>query len=103
RSRHTRSKRDWSSDVCSSDLEELKRKSNKEWKERRTVLRDEVRENLETRPDIAVDGFFAKGQFKLHPDFLTEEQKALLPKEYIQIGRASCRERGKDSGREVTA
>lgn len=61
-----------------------KRSQTKEWKERRTDIRDEVREQLSSRPDFAVDEFFSRGEAKLHPDFLTEEQKASLPKEYIQ-------------------
>jgi hypothetical protein len=61
-----------------------KRQQTKEWKERRTDLRDEVREQMESRPDFATDALFAKGDVKLHPDFLSDEQKARLPKEYIQ-------------------
>jgi hypothetical protein len=61
-----------------------KRSQTKEWKERRTDLRDEVREQLASRPDLATDELFAKQKIKLHPDYLSEEQKAALPKDYIQ-------------------
>lgn len=61
-----------------------KRSQTAEWKQRRTDLRDEVREQLASRPDLATDQLFAKGGIKLHPDFLSEEQKASLPKDYIQ-------------------
>ncbi len=61
-----------------------KRSQTAEWKQRRTDLRDEVREQLASRPDLATDELFAKGGIKLHPDFLSEEQKASLPKDYIQ-------------------
>src|SRR5882724_2240324 len=61
-----------------------KRSHTAEWKQRRTDLRDEVREQLASRPDLVTDELFAKGGIKLHPDFLSEEQKASLPKDYIQ-------------------
>ncbi len=61
-----------------------KRSQTAEWKQRRTDLRDEVREQLASRPDLATDELFAKGGIKLHPDFLSEEQKASLPKDYVQ-------------------
>src|SRR6266536_5835903 len=49
RRRHTRSTRDWSSDVCSSDLEELELAgSADQWRERRSLL-------LRARPDDAPD------------------------------------------------
>lgn len=61
-----------------------RRRSNKEYKERRTVLRDEVREDLKSRPDLAMDELFAKQKIKLNPDYLSDDQKARLPKDYIQ-------------------
>ncbi len=61
-----------------------KRSQTAEWKQRRTDLRDEVREQLASRPDLATDELFAKGVIKLHPDYLSEDQKASLPKDYIQ-------------------
>lgn len=61
-----------------------RRQTGAEIKARRTALRDEVREQLEGRPDLAVDDLFSRGGVKLHPDFLTDDQKARLPKDYIQ-------------------
>lgn len=61
-----------------------RRRSNKDWKDRRTVLRDEVREQLQGRPDIATDLMLTKHGVKLHPAYLTEDQRARLPKDYIQ-------------------
>jgi len=61
-----------------------RRRSNKEWKERRTTLRDEVRESLASRPDLAMDELFSKNKIKLDPATLSEDQRARLPKDYIQ-------------------
>lgn len=61
-----------------------RRRSNKEWKDRRTVLRDDVRTDVEQRPDIALDKLFAKQKIKFNPAYLTEDQRARLPKEYLQ-------------------
>lgn len=61
-----------------------RQRSNREWKERRTVLRDEVSDQLSARPDLATDDLFARGTVKLHPDHLTEDQKARLPRDYLQ-------------------
>jgi hypothetical protein len=61
-----------------------RRRSNKEWKERRTTLRDEVRESLQNRPDLAMDELFSKNKIKLDPATLSEDQRARLPKDYIQ-------------------
>ncbi len=64
-----------------------KRTMTKEWKERRTEIRDDVRETIEQRPDMATDALLSKGDLKLHPDFLTPSQREMLPKEYIQKAR----------------
>src|SRR6266568_4243708 len=61
-----------------------RRKSNKEWKERRTQLRDEVRESLASRPDLALDELFTKQKIKIDPATLSEDQRSALPKDYIQ-------------------
>jgi hypothetical protein len=61
-----------------------RRRSNAEWKERRTALRDEVRESLANRPDLAMDQLFSQQKIKLDPATLSEDQKARLPKDYIQ-------------------
>lgn len=56
----------------------------KEWKENRTAMRDQVREEIESRPDVALDQMMAQEKLKFHPDALSDQQKAMLPKEYIQ-------------------
>ena len=65
-------------------LEQQRRTQTKEWKENRTVMRDTVREEFEGRADLAVDQLMSAEKVKFHPDALTEEQKATLPKEFIQ-------------------
>jgi hypothetical protein len=65
-------------------LEQQRKTQTKEWKANRTEMRDEVREEIEGRPDIAVDQLFDAEKLKFHPDALTSEQKAMLPKEYLQ-------------------
>jgi hypothetical protein len=61
-----------------------RRRSNAEWKARRTTLRDEVRENLSNRPDLAMDDLFSKQKIKLDPATLSEDQRSRLPKDYVQ-------------------
>src|SRR5260370_38644455 len=61
-----------------------RRKSNAEWKERRTQLRDEVRESLSARPDLALDEMFSKQKIKIDPSTLSEDQRSRLPKDIIQ-------------------
>ncbi len=78
-----RNKEDFESHQRRAELRQ-RRRSNADWKDRRTVLRDEVREQLSGRPDIATDQFMTKYGIKFHPDYLSEEQKARLPKDYIQ-------------------
>jgi hypothetical protein len=56
----------------------------RELRARRTELRDEVRQDIEGRPDIAADRFFSQSKFKIHPDFLSDEQRERLPKDYVQ-------------------
>lgn len=65
-------------------LEQQRKQQTKEWKENRTAIRDEVREELEGDPNLAVDQLMTSEKVKFHPDSLSEEQKAMLPKEYIQ-------------------
>src|SRR5699024_11720290 len=91
RRRHTRSKRDWSSDVCSSDLASGE-----------PLLRDDLVEHLarvgiERARDLADLGVVedrreAAGQL---PGL--EERRPVD----VEIGRASCRERGEISVRAV--
>src|SRR5699024_11604150 len=78
RRRHTRSKRDWSSDVCSSDL--LK------------VDPDLIFPN----PGLSImDGaIYASGWNNIRSDGIARMYFEALSKKYkFKIGRASCRER----------
>src|SRR5206468_9585135 len=93
RRRHTRSDRDWSSDVCSSDLsnprgaafEDQLRDQQIVAGTPRTVIPKLRRLLEETRPSIL--GFWASDGFVKNEDARTCIR--LLG----QIGRASCRER----------
>src|SRR5438105_7028376 len=79
RRRHTRSTRDWSSDVCSSDLEDLGAKP------RRDVVADPCRDGLPP-PDLRRED----RERALHP---APQVRVLLDLRREEIGRASCRER----------
>jgi len=70
-----------------------KRVQTKEWKENRAALRQQVVDEINLRPDIAADNYFANGVLygtkvekheKLGTDFLTEEQRAMLPRDYYR-------------------
>lgn len=64
-----------------------------QWKENRKTLRAQVAEEINLRPDIAADNYFADGVLygekitdhdKLGTDFLSEEQRAALPRDYYR-------------------
>lgn len=61
-----------------------RRRSNKEYKERRATLQDEVRDQLRERPDLALDELFARQKIKFNPAYLSEDQRARLPKDYLE-------------------
>lgn len=70
-----------------------KRVQTKQWKEDRAALRQQVVDEINLRPDIAADNYFADGVLygtkvekheKLGTDFLTEEQRAGLPRDYYR-------------------
>src|SRR5690606_40944150 len=86
RRRHTRFSRDWSSDVCSSDL--VERRDRLDSTRANSPLRAADDAVLLDTSDLALDEVTAK---------LTElaEDRGLLCGEVAgtQIGRASCRER----------
>src|SRR5687768_18327689 len=83
--RHTRCSRDWSSDVCSSDLE---------------AAIDQVRQN-QARPEPAGEAGLPEDGMALckvelvHAGAVvfTRDGLRLGPQTAVQIGRASCRER----------
>lgn len=70
--------------------EAQRRQQTKEWKANRVTTRSEVADSINFRPDIAADNYFADGilygekveRVKLGTDYLTEEQRALLPRDY---------------------
>src|SRR5699024_11964580 len=91
RRRHTRSKRDWSSDVCSSDLEteapyERPALSKKLW------LDDEFEEEdtkIGAEEEENVEFVFEREVIKITP----EDKSVTLENGDVEIGRATCRER----------
>src|SRR5207249_7465936 len=93
--RHTRSKRDWSSDVCSSDL--LEEDAVREL----GLLLDppdhhqlDVEELIHICPDLVGDRANDVGKLLLDPFVhgLADAWRKVAPK-LREIGRASCRER----------
>src|SRR5699024_11831028 len=82
RRRHTRSKRDWSSDVCSSDLTLAGQ----------GYFEKLIREYLLDNPHCAVVTLYPE------PGLASRREEAVTKKlaDY-KIGRASCRERGEIS------
>src|SRR5690606_40714222 len=75
RRRHTRFSRDWSSDVCSSDLKRLNLGA--------TLILPQTKVHTD---GVQVDPQSGRPQY-------TVQQSASLVLAYGQIGRASCRER----------
>lgn len=68
------------------------RRQTKEWKENEARVREEVKNDLEGRPDIAVGNFFRDGLLygdklakkpRIGTDYLTAEQKQAIPKQYL--------------------
>src|SRR5207249_8949123 len=86
RRRHTRSKRDWSSDVCSSDLLERKKQ--------RRLVRWHPEANEVRAPAVrgVVRGVLVQDQDRAIED--PREARVVTR----QIGRASCRERVESAG-----
>src|SRR5207249_5826160 len=95
RRRHTRSKRDWSSDVCSSDLGNT------------TCLRDVVRRQVvfpglprvrrHAGGGLGISGRRAGAVLDAGAQQLRTERAS---GQQVEIGRASCRERGESRGGE---
>src|SRR5438445_7034745 len=76
RRRHTRYWRDWSSDVCSSDLE-------------RSLLRLEL---VEVAEEIALEDLRVERGHAVHA-VAADDGQVGHPHALLEIGRASCRER----------
>src|SRR5690606_39376824 len=90
RRRHTRFSRDWSSDVCSSDL--VYRTIDFRSNEFRGLRGGEQFEPVEENPMIGYRGCF---RYVKEPDLFALELELLarVRDETPKIGRASCRER----------
>lgn len=67
-----------------SALEYQRKTQTKEWKANRTEMRDQVREELESRPDLALDQLMSQEKLKFHLDAVSDTQREMLPKEYLQ-------------------
>src|SRR5207249_7780376 len=97
------SKRDWSSDVCSSDLDELAKASVLDHHgpgARGAVLVGRL--VLGAARPVEVAGVSAVGVRGTRQEFpeaatLVQELAAALGAQLTEIGRASCRERGEDA------
>src|SRR5207247_7885305 len=92
RRRHTRSTRDWSSDVCSSDLEAAE---GERIRYSPAILPPYARRSKSL--EVLIPILYLKGIST--GDF--EEALAALVGEEAEIGRASCRERVERSGGDV--
>src|SRR5699024_11451988 len=89
RRRHTRSKRDWSSDVCSSDLAIMTEEKNI-----METLYEKLDENSKKLHDENGQSYIEN--LGLAMEDIYTNQRDLLEQSTIQeIGRASCRERVK--------
>src|SRR5699024_11888924 len=92
RRRHTRSKRDWSSDVCSSDL-------GSQWLDTSVLQRGRCR--LELLPGGGHLDVVLGEDFLVVPealDVVLERQRdhVAIDRAHREIGRASCRERNRE-------
>src|SRR5690625_6046033 len=85
RRRHTRWPRDWSSDVCSSDLSDSEERLRKQWEE---VIDRAFAEDMSPE-DVTTNAVAGPGR-KAVAVWVAKQQGTLAG----QIGRASCRERG---------
>lgn len=72
-------------------LKEEERRQTKEWKDNEVKVRDEVSNDIEARPDMAVGAYFRNGVLygedthsrpKLNSERLTDEQRRQLPGSY---------------------
>src|SRR5207245_3479362 len=91
RRRHTRCYRDWSSDVCSSDLLPLSpRNANTMWM---LHFLAHLKEHTAREPGGTAGFVMARGELSN-----SEIARIAVRKALVEIGRASCRERVESSG-----
>src|SRR5699024_11503489 len=92
--RHTRSKRDWSSDVCSSDLVSLKPDVNKEWNNFRQSRISGKNKGKQLWIGISIG---VAASVLLFFSWQMFDRTSLVPVNQpivaFKIGRASCREK----------
>src|SRR5699024_11738741 len=93
---HTRSKRDWSSDVCSSDLT-AKVKEQKSDEKFQKMVNDYIQTD-QRLSDYYQDTKIEFSPVKYNEEIKDTEKRSLdiysqMSKVLLQIGRASCRER----------
>src|SRR5690606_39537801 len=87
RRRHTRFSRDWSSDVCSSDL------SQGVADDYRTLYRKSQEQIIDLQAQLEEANARIAALQNAGPNAATRQQLQELMAERDQIGRASCRER----------
>src|SRR5690606_41166808 len=89
RRRHTTFSRDWSSDVCSSDLTQQVKNFN--------VLGKVGIGTTDPKEELSVNGYIRAKEIKVEatnwPDYVLQKDYDLSPLSEVEIGRASCRER----------
>src|SRR5207253_7691946 len=93
--RHTRWPRDWSSDVCSSDLESFDASENLPKEGPRQVAFGQLQDEVPGMPNEAPAGLeepLLETQNSMRAPSSTTRFGGMLKKS--EIGRASCRERG---------
>src|SRR5204862_1575797 len=89
RRRHTRSLRDWSSDVCSSDLNSIKPNCYRSSNEMIIICQRSQNQKTNLGRSCQVEKF----RSRLRPSMAFKHSKYILHILYIlEIGRASCRE-----------
>src|SRR5947209_5603830 len=92
RRRHTRYWRDWSSDVCSSDLDPQLRLQIHTQKQ--TKVLQWLKTEIYSSSEILARVLGLNHRQSLHKLLMTMQEQGLIRYAKVQIGRASCRERG---------
>src|SRR5690606_39632880 len=100
RRRHTRFSRDWSSDVCSSDLPPAALKDSRRGSNLRHYMKTEA---PDSKPEIRGFVFMGSGLGIVQGSAFAPAQpkNAARRASPRKIGRASCRERGEGGERKV--
>src|SRR2546427_10192113 len=91
RRRHTRFDCDWSSDVCSSDLAEARKKAEAELKKLKLMSPMSAEATVVRNYIDVLTGLPWSKKTKIKHDLANAED--VLNADHFEIGRASCRER----------